>query len=215
MSELSKRIYTSILLLLILLLAIFNNFILFISLIFCFYQIFFEFYNLIKKTLKKKHKVKFFFILLIILTLLTHLIVFIWISLNSNDSFNKIFLLFIMSVTIATDIGGFVFGKIFKGKKLTKISPKKTYSGMLGSFITSFITAYIIFQYYFELSYLLLFILIISSVSQFGDIFISFLKRKNNLKDTGNILPGHGGFLDRFDGLIFALLIGSFIKIFI
>ena len=116
MSELSKRIYTSILLLLILLLAIFNNFILFISLIFCFYQIFFEFYNLIKKTLNKKHKVKFFFILLIILTLLTHLIVFIWISLNSNDSFNKIFLLFIMSVTIATDIGGFVFGKIFKGK---------------------------------------------------------------------------------------------------
>ena len=215
MSELSKRIYTSILLLLILLLAIFNNFILFISLIFCFYQIFFEFYNLIKKTLNKKHKVKFFFILLIILTLLTHLIVFIWISLNSNDSFNKIFLLFIMSVTIATDIGGFVFGKIFKGKKLTKISPKKTYSGMLGSFITSFITAYIIFQYYFELNYLFLFILIISSVSQFGDIFISFLKRKNNLKDTGNILPGHGGFLDRFDGLIFALLIGSFIKIFI
>ena len=123
--------------------------------------------------------------------------------------------LFIILICISTDIGGYVFGKIFKGKKLTKISPKKTYSGMIGSFVTSLFVVYLIFQNYLYFDYLFLYIMIISFVSQAGDIFISYLKRKNNFKDTDNILPGHGGLLDRFDGIIFAILIGTFLRIFV
>jgi len=120
--------------------------------------------------------------------------------------------LFIVSVTIGSDIGGFLFGNIFKGPKLGKISPKKTYSGILGGYIFSIITTYIylfLFQLFFkniqviEINYV--FILIISTVSQAGDLTISFFKRKSNLKDTGNLIPGHGGILDRTDGVIFAL----------
>ena len=140
---------------------------------------------------------------------------FIWYNINSSDNFDKIFIFFLISISITTDIGGFVFGKIFKGKKLTKISPKKTYSGMIGSFITSTIIVYFVFKNYFENDYLFLTILMISAISQFGDIFISYLKRKNKKKDTGSILPGHGGLLDRFDGIIFSLLSGIILKLII
>ena len=215
MSELSKRIFTSFILLIILFLSIFNNYILFLSIVFCFYQIYFEFYNLLKNIFSIKKKIKLFFSLIILMFILTYLILFIWITLNSSDNFDKIFLLFIVTIAISTDIGGYVFGKIFKGKKLTKISPKKTYSGMIGSFVTSLFVVYLIFQNYLYFDYLFLYIMIISFVSQAGDIFISYLKRKNNFKDTDNILPGHGGLLDRFDGIIFAILIGTFLRIFV
>ena len=215
MSELSKRIFTSFILLIILFLSIFNNYILFFSIVFCFYQIYFEFYNLLKNIFSIKKKIKLFFSLIILMFILTYLILFIWITLNSSDNFDKIFLLFIITIAISTDIGGYVFGKIFKGKKLTKISPKKTYSGMIGSFVTSLFVVYLIFQNYLYFDYLFLYIMIISFVSQAGDIFISYLKRKNNFKDTDNILPGHGGLLDRFDGIIFAILIGTFLRIFV
>ncbi len=215
MSELSKRIFTSFILLIIFFLSIFNNYILFFSIVFCFYQIYFEFYNLLKNIFSIKKKIKLFFSLIILMFILTYLILFIWITLNSSDNFDKIFLLFIVTIAISTDIGGYVFGKIFKGKKLTKISPKKTYSGMIGSFVTSLFVVYLIFQNYLYFDYLFLYIMIISFVSQAGDIFISYLKRKNNFKDTDNILPGHGGLLDRFDGIIFAILIGTFLRIFV
>ena len=120
--------------------------------------------------------------------------------------------LIILSICIFTDIGGYIFGKIFKGKKLTSISPNKTYAGMIGSFLCSFIIL-ILFVKYFNFSfYLIFFTFIISLVSQSGDLFISYLKRKADIKDTGNFLPGHGGLLDRMDGMIFAIPIG--IKIF-
>ncbi len=137
---------------------------------------------------------------------------FIWLNINSSKNFDKIYIFFLISISITTDIGGFIFGKIFKGKKLTKISPKKTYSGMFGSFITSSFIVYFVFKDYFENDFLFLIILVISAISQFGDIFISYLKRRNKKKDTGSILPGHGGLLDRFDGIIFTISTGILLK---
>tara|TARA_B100000676_G_C17324995_1_gene458575 strand:- start:75 stop:479 length:405 start_codon:yes stop_codon:yes gene_type:complete len=114
----------------------------------------------------------------------------------------------IFLICISTDIGGFIFGKIFKGKKITKISPNKTYSGLIGSYILSLLTTIIFFNEYYELFDLIILTLIISTFSQLGDLTISYLKRKVKIKDTSNILPGHGGFLDRFDGFLLAIPIG-------
>ena len=117
----------------------------------------------------------------------------------------------IILICIFTDIGGYVFGNIFKGPKLTKISPSKTYSGVIGSFLFSLIIG-IIFVKYLEnnlldndLTKIIISILMISLISQLGDLIISFFKRKAKLKDTGKILPGHGGLLDRIDGIIFVM----------
>ena len=114
-------------------------------------------------------------------------------------------------ICISTDVGGYVFGKIFKGPKLTRISPNKTYSGLIGSFILSIFVTIIFFKEYADLERIILISFIISIISQIGDLFISYLKRKAKVKDTGKILPGHGGILDRLDGLIFALPLGFFI----
>ena len=115
-------------------------------------------------------------------------------------------------ICVSTDIGGYIFGKIFKGPKLTKFSPNKTYSGMFGAYFLSilivlyFLNEKLIFLNKNENSffYSLVFILIVSTISQFGDILISYFKRLSNIKDTGKIIPGHGGLLDRVDGMIFA-----------
>ncbi len=128
---------------------------------------------------------------------------------NEESLFN---FLFIIIICISTDIGGYIFGKTFKGPKLTKISPKKTYSGVIGSYFMSIIFIYLLYQnsylFYegsqnFKLN-TLGFILLISTISQIGDIIISYFKRLSNVKDTGKIIPGHGGILDRIDGMIFA-----------
>jgi len=122
-----------------------------------------------------------------------------------------LYLLFILIICVATDIGGYVIGKLIKGPKLSKISPNKTYSGMLGSFLFS-----IIFSYFFLKSPLLeysknitleilTFVIIISAISQVGDLVVSYFKRVSKIKDTGKIIPGHGGILDRIDGILFAL----------
>ena len=110
-----------------------------------------------------------------------------------------------ISICIASDIGGYLFGRIFKGKKLTKISPKKTYSGLLGAYILAILTTSLIFNNFFSSYYIIMFSVIVSTVSQLGDLFISYLKRKAKVKDTGKFLPGHGGLLDRLDGIIFAI----------
>ena len=124
---------------------------------------------------------------------------------------NLKYFLFIITICIFTDIGGYLFGKVFKGPKLTKISPKKTYTGVFGSFLLSLITGLIFFNY-LDLNIvntdplpLILLILSISLTSQIGDLIISYFKRKAKLKDTGKILPGHGGLLDRIDGLVFVM----------
>ena len=123
----------------------------------------------------------------------------------------QFFFLFIILICILTDLGGYTFGKIFKGPKLTKISPNKTYSGVVGSFLFSIVLG-ILFLGYIDNNLLekdpiriLLGILLISLISQLGDLIISYFKRKAKLKNTGNILPGHGGLLDRVDGMIFVV----------
>ena len=130
-----------------------------------------------------------------------------------REEYSFKYFLFIVIICIFTDIGGYVFGKIFKGPRLTKISPKKTYAGVFGSFLLS-LTAGLIFINYVGKNLaiinidslpLLLLILSISFISQIGDLIISYFKRKAKLKDTGKILPGHGGLLDRIDGLIFVM----------
>ncbi len=118
--------------------------------------------------------------------------------------------LYVLVVCVSTDIGGYIFGKIFKGPKLTMVSPKKTYAGVIGGYLLSIIFYYLfINSHYFSLSYEItandfIFILLISTISQLGDITISYFKRLSKIKDTGKILPGHGGLLDRIDGMIFA-----------
>ena len=111
---------------------------------------------------------------------------------------------------IASDIGGFLIGKLIKGPKLIKISPNKTYSGAIGSIIfTYFFISISFFIFTNEHNFFILTLSIIISIScQLGDLFFSFLKRKAKIKDTGNILPGHGGILDRIDGILFGVPIG-------
>ena len=132
-----------------------------------------------------------------------------------NDA--SLFLL-ITIICILTDIGGFIFGKVFKGPKLTKYSPNKTYSGLFGSFFLSFSIIPINFFFNFlndiTLIKLMIFTLIVSAISQLGDIFISYFKRLSSIKDTGKIIPGHGGLLDRIDGMIFAFPIAYLMILF-
>ena len=132
---------------------------------------------------------------------------------NIRNEFDRDYfhLLLVVIICVSTDIGGYVFGNIFKGPKLTKISPKKTYSGVIGSFLLSLIFTNLFLDFLsnvetFEFTKeMFLFILLVSLVSQIGDIIISYFKRKSKIKDTGSIIPGHGGILDRIDGMIFAL----------
>jgi phosphatidate cytidylyltransferase len=119
--------------------------------------------------------------------------------------------LYLFLVCICSDVGGYIFGKIFKGKKLTKISPNKTVSGSIGSFILSLILVpffYFFFDNFSDIFNLVFISIIVSLSCQLGDLFISYLKRRAKVKDTSNILPGHGGFLDRIDGMLFAIPIG-------
>tara|TARA_A100001234_G_scaffold203117_1_gene197017 strand:- start:244 stop:651 length:408 start_codon:yes stop_codon:yes gene_type:complete len=133
---------------------------------------------------------------------------------NNTDNNSPIVLIFLLAICISTDIGGYFFGKLFKGKKLTKISPNKTYSGLIGSYFFSIIVFIFFYNFYeFNLNFLILTILL-STISQLGDLFFSYLKRSAKIKDTGNILPGHGGLLDRIDGIIFSIPIGINIYIF-
>jgi len=130
---------------------------------------------------------------------------------NSSYHDNLFNFLLILIICISTDIGGYIFGKIFKGPKLTKISPNKTLAGSFGGYFCS--VGNVLFFYYFYFlnfhnlnldSSLILFTIIISTISQIGDIIISYFIRQSNIKNTGNIIPGHGGILDRIDGMIFA-----------
>ena len=129
-----------------------------------------------------------------------------------------IYFIMILAICIFTDIGGYIFGKLFKGPKLTKISPNKTYSGMFGGYFLSIIFMSLFFinlEFFFDNTNIevigkeltlnnFILIILISTASQFGDIIVSYFKRLSKIKDTGKIIPGHGGLLDRIDGMIFA-----------
>ncbi len=207
--NLSKRIMTSLILLTILFVSLFLNKFLWISILIVASIIsFYEFNNLIKKIYKRKKNKIYLFNLISFL----YLSFFIYTALDIHRN-SVLTLLLIILICIFSDTGGYVVGKLIGGKKLTKISPNKTVSGSIGSFIFSLFPV-LIFEMqnkiYFQLVdhnflFLVLICLFLSLICQLGDLFISFFKRKAKTKDTGTILPGHGGLLDRIDGFIFVL----------
>tara|TARA_B110000027_G_scaffold119578_1_gene132368 strand:+ start:628 stop:1290 length:663 start_codon:yes stop_codon:yes gene_type:complete len=211
-TELQKRILTSLFLLSLLTAMYFYSFIMVIGLIIIALITWIEFYMLISKILiKKSIRNKFYRFLFksVSLLYLSLLVCFIF-AIESLFISLKEYLVYSILVAILSDVGGLIFGKTFKGKKLSKISPNKTISGSLGSFLCSL---FLLLFYYDKLTDYSLLVLIfititISLTSQLGDLFISYLKRKAKVKNTSNILPGHGGFLDRVDGIIFAIPIG-------
>ena len=217
--NLKKRVITSILLIFLLIGMFFYSYIMIVSLIIIAIISWIEFYALISKIIKKnclKDKFLRFFYKTLSLFYLSSLVYLIF-AIESGYPNLKIYLLYSVLVAIMSDIGGLIFGKIFKGKKLTKISPNKTISGSIGSFIFSILLIPFFYQNQIDQTLLsiLLITIIISLTSQLGDLFISLLKRKAKVKDTGDLLPGHGGFLDRIDGIIFAIPLGIYLFIII
>ena len=213
--NLKKRILTSIFLIILLIGMFFYSYIMIVSLIIIAIISWIEFYALVSKIIKKKLlKDKFFrfFYKTLSLFYLSGLVCLIFI-IESQYSNLKIYLLYSTLVAILSDIGGLVFGKIFKGKKLTKISPNKTVSGSIGSFILSILLIPLFYKGHIDQSLIimLLITIIVSLTSQLGDLFISYLKRKAKVKNTSDLLPGHGGILDRIDGIIFAIPMGIFL----
>ena len=210
--ELKKRIITSFFLISLLVLMFSYNYILLISLIIIAIISWIEFYFLISKIFNKKNLkniiLKFLYKSISLIFFLSVAILIILIEALKPEL--KFFVFFSLLVSISSDIGGLIFGKIFKGKKLTKISPNKTISGSLGSFILS-LSLIPIIQFFIiipEIDNLVLITLLISFTSQVGDLSISFLKRKAKVKNTCVLLPGHGGVLDRIDGIVFAIPVG-------
>ena len=175
---------------------LFNFFLLFCISI-CFYE-----WHFMSKS-KIYHSLGFFF-----------LIFSFYSAYELRNSFGKeslIIFLFVILVCILSDIGGYIFGNIFKGPKITKISPNKTFSGMIGAYFFSFLIIYFLEYTYvlFDItlqwnSEIFIYIIFVSTISQIGDLIVSYFKRLSNIKDTGKIIPGHGGILDRIDGMIFA-----------
>ena len=211
--ELGKRIITSIILFLIAIFCILiHKFVFVLILIVTLFVCFNEWRDINYKYFKKKqhNNWKYFFVQFVGLV---YLFIFFStsIALRGNNSESIAFFIIILCICIFSDIGGYVFGKVIGGKKLTKISPNKTISGSLGSFIFSILPVLLFnLQNYTGVSFEVLSVnialcLIVSLVCQLGDLLISYFKRLNKVKDTGTILPGHGGLLDRIDGLIFAI----------
>ncbi|WP_415321614.1 phosphatidate cytidylyltransferase [Candidatus Pelagibacter sp. Uisw_092] len=206
--EIKKRIITSFFLITLLFLMFYYSYVLIISIIFLAIIAWIEFYALISKIFKKNDfngklfrffakATSLFYLMLIVFLIFTHLEL-------------KFHIFFLLAISICSDIGGLVVGKLFKGKKLSKISPNKTISGSIGGLLLSLILIPFFYSHLdFNNLYLLsVFTIIISMTSQFGDLFISLLKRKAKVKNTSDLLPGHGGILDRIDGMIFATPVG-------
>ena len=202
--EFEKRLLSSIILIPISFFFIIKSTFLFnFFLFFCFCLSIYEWHNMSNK----KNYYIFGIIFLCISFYLTY-------SLRNNPNDIGIsFFIFVIIICIATDIGGYIFGKIFKGPKITKISPNKTYSGMMGSYLFAIISSFLLinnsnliegktYEITIELFFL---VLTISTTSQIGDLIVSFFKRLSKIKDTGKLIPGHGGLLDRIDGLLFAM----------
>ncbi|MDA7638778.1 phosphatidate cytidylyltransferase [Candidatus Pelagibacter sp.] len=218
-TNLKKRVATSIFLIFLLIGMFFYSYIMIISLIIIAIISWIEFYALISKIIKK-NRLKEKFLRFIYKTLsLFYLsgLVYLILTIESGYSNLRIYLIYSILTAIMSDIGGLIFGKLFKGKKLTKISPKKTISGSIGSFIFSITLIPFFYKSQIDQNFIsiLLITIIISLTSQLGDLFISLLKRKAKVKDTSDLLPGHGGVLDRIDGIIFAIPLGIYLFIVI
>ncbi len=212
-SELFKRFTSSIILMGIIFLSALTYDYFFLSILFI--AVIFSWIEWIKIIEKIRFK-KIYRILHIIFFLIYLLMAFV-VCFNVFV-IDKYFFLIILMICVFSDIGGYIFGKTFGGKKLTKISPRKTISGSIGSFVLSYIGFFVIYLYFGDLLFVrlqieaLVFIpFFISLICQLGDLFISYYKRRAKIKNTGNLIPGHGGLLDRIDGSIFALPIGFII----
>lgn len=204
--NLKKRILTSIILLSSIFLIFNSNMILIYFLIILGVLSILEFMQLTKKIVLHK-----LFLFLLNGFFIFYIFIFTYIFFFfSNVPGLKIILFILLMGCIASDIGGYIFGKIFKGPKLTKISPKKTYSGAAGSIMLTLVIISLLFLSFIQpFNYKIILVGTITSIfCQIGDLFFSLLKRKANLKDTGKILPGHGGILDRLDSIFFGLPIG-------
>ena len=212
-SELLKRSISSLFLISLLFLSALVNDYIFLSILFIVLILsWVEWVKIIEKIRFKKIYRIIHIILFLIYLLMAFVICF------NVFIIDKYFFLVILMICVFSDIGGYVFGKTFGGKKLTKISPNKTISGSIGSFILSYIGFFLIYLYFGDLLFVrlqieaLVFIpFFISLICQLGDLFISYFKRRAKIKNTGNLIPGHGGLLDRIDGSIFALPIGFII----
>jgi phosphatidate cytidylyltransferase len=157
------------------------------------------------KIFKRKNAIFFLGLIVLFVFLLSLLRIY------NFEEFNLTFLWLIV-LTWLSDIGGYIFGKLFGGPKLTQISPNKTWAGAIGSIILSqfaFLIFFLNSNYKFNINIIFM-QLFLSIIGQFGDILMSYVKRKNNKKDTSNFIPGHGGFLDRVDGLIWIIIFGNF-----
>ena len=211
-SNIKKRILTSIILFLLLILMYFYSYILIISLIVISLVTWIEFYGLIIKIYVKNNFINKFkrFIFKVFSLLFLSFVTFLIVATEVKSPDMKIFIIYSLLVSILSDMGGMIIGKTLKGKKLTKISPNKTVSGSIGAFIFSLILVPFFDQNLSNHSVgtLIIITLLISLTSQIGDLFISLIKRKARVKDTSDLLPGHGGFLDRIDGILFAIPIG-------
>ena len=208
-NELIKRFVSSIVILPISLFAIVNGSILFLFFLFILFLLSsYEWIKMCKKNIKK------------IFIGIIFLLVSFYSAFQLNDLYEHNFFILIIFACILTDLGGFIFGKLFRGPKLTKISPNKTYTGVFGSFVIP-VFFYLIFSDYININYseiiklnFISLILAISLISQIGDLTVSYFKRVAKIKDTGKIIPGHGGILDRLDGLIFVIPIVYFLTRF-
>jgi len=212
--ELQKRIFTSFILTFVLVICLFlNKFSWLILVIIASIISFLEFNNLVNKIWKKKNYFKYF----INIICFFYLLLFIY---SANELYNQglELTLFILLVCIFSDIGGYIVGKTIGGKKLNKISPNKTISGSIGSFLFSIIPIFIYNIYdsseYPIIIYIVLSTILVSLTCQIGDLLISYFKRKAKVKDVGSILPGHGGILDRIDGILFGLPFGLLLLIY-
>ena len=213
--ELKKRIITSFFLLLLLYMMFLYSFVLIISSIIIGLISWIEFYGLITKILKKDDTKNIILRFLYKSSSLLYLsgLVFFIVSVKIVNLDLYIALIYSLLIAVMSDIGGLVIGKTFKEKKLCKISPNKTISGSIGSLIFSLTLIPFFFKYFddYNIITIVLLTIIISIASQLGDLFISLLKRNAKVKNTSDLLPGHGGVLDRIDGIIFAIPIGLLI----
>jgi len=206
--NLKKRIYTSSVLIFFLLCMLINNYVLGYFLIIIGLISLLEFFKINSIIFKNNIKKQFFINLIFSIYIFSFCSIFFYFSFLVEL---KTLIYLILFTCVASDIGGFVFGKVFKGAKLTKISPNKTISGAVGSLIFSgFFLLFAIYYLTNVLDPLFLIVGLTTSLgAQFGDLFFSLLKRKSFLKDTGNFLPGHGGVLDRIDSMLLGMPIGA------
>ena len=211
-SNLKKRIFTSFILFFLVFLIFEFSIILVYSLLVLGVFSILEFFNISRKIFKKKFFKYFINLIFIFYVFLFSSLLIVYFNFYQL----KILIFIILCGCISSDIGGYIFGNILKGPKLTKISPKKTIAGALGSIVLSNLSIFILFFYLTGVSNLnIILIATVTSIScQLGDLLFSFLKRKAMIKDTGNFFPGHGGVLDRLDGILLGVPVGIIVTIF-